>query len=104
VRAASSAVDFAQYLDAFGLGDAFKHGLTDPLLVKLSLNECEVPASVFEALGFVDIAWMVISLQEQGIGARQSSVMMRLTMQWPSMSLVIWRPSGLRMAGMPMTW
>jgi hypothetical protein len=33
VRATSSAVDFAQDLDAFGLGDAFKHGLTDPLLV-----------------------------------------------------------------------
>jgi hypothetical protein len=66
VRAESSVVDFVQDLDAFGLGDAFKHGLTDPLLVKLSLNECEVPASVFEVLGFVDIAWMVISLQEQG--------------------------------------
>jgi hypothetical protein len=66
VRAASSAVDFAQDLDAFGLGDAFKHGLTNPLLVKLSLNESEVPASVFEALGLVDIAWMVISLQEHG--------------------------------------
>jgi hypothetical protein len=59
-------VDFAQDLDAFGLGDAFKHGLTDPLLVELSLNECKVPALVFEALGLVDIAWMVISLQEQG--------------------------------------
>jgi hypothetical protein len=66
VRAASSAVDFAQDLDAFGLGDTFKHGLADPLLVKLALNECEVPASVLEALGLVDIAWMVISLQEQG--------------------------------------
>jgi hypothetical protein len=66
VRAASFAVDFAQDLDAFGLGDAFKHGLADPLLVKLALNECEVSASVFEALGLVDVAWMVISLQEQG--------------------------------------
>jgi hypothetical protein len=66
VRAASSVVDFTHDLDAFGLGDTFKHGLTDPLLVKLSFNECEVPALVFEALGFVDIAWMVISLQEQG--------------------------------------
>jgi hypothetical protein len=66
VRATSSAVDFAQDLDAFGLSDAFKHGLTDPLFVKLSLNECEVPASVFEALGLVDIARMVVSLQEQG--------------------------------------
>jgi hypothetical protein len=56
VRAASSALDFTQDLDAFGLGDAFEHGLIDPLLVKLSLNECEVPASVFEALGLVDIA------------------------------------------------
>jgi hypothetical protein len=26
-------VDFAQDLDAFGFGYAFKHGLTDPLLV-----------------------------------------------------------------------
>jgi hypothetical protein len=59
-------VDIAQDIDAFGLGDAFKHGLTDPLLVKLSLNECKVPASVFEALGLVDIAWLVVSLQEQG--------------------------------------
>jgi hypothetical protein len=33
VRATSSAVDFAQDLDAFGFGDAFKHGLADPLLV-----------------------------------------------------------------------
>jgi hypothetical protein len=66
VRAASSAVDFAQDLDAFGLGDTFKHGLTDPLFVKLSLDECEVPASVFVAFGLVDVAWMVVSLQEQG--------------------------------------
>jgi hypothetical protein len=66
MRATSSAVDFAQDLDAFGFGDAFKHGLTDPLLVKLALNDCEVPASVLEALGLVDVAWMVISLQEQG--------------------------------------
>jgi hypothetical protein len=62
VRATSSTVDFAQDLDAFGLGDAFKHGLADPLLVKLALNECEVSASVVEALGLVDVAWMVISL------------------------------------------
>jgi hypothetical protein len=66
VRATSSAVDFAQDLDAFGFGDTFKHGLTDPLLVKLALNYCEVPASVLEALGIVDVAWMVISLEEQG--------------------------------------
>jgi hypothetical protein len=33
VRATGSAVDVAQDLDAFGFGDAFKHGLTDPLLV-----------------------------------------------------------------------
>jgi hypothetical protein len=26
-------MDFAQDLDAFSFGDAFKHGLTDPLLV-----------------------------------------------------------------------
>jgi hypothetical protein len=64
VRAASSVVNFVQDLDAFGLGDALKHGLADPLLVKLALNECEVPASVLEALGLVDVAWMVISLQE----------------------------------------
>jgi hypothetical protein len=62
VRAASSVVDFAQDLDALGLGDAFKHGLADPLLVKLALNECEVSALVLEALGLVDVAWMVISL------------------------------------------
>ena len=66
MRAASSAVDFAQDLDAFDLGDSFKHGLADPLLVKLALNECEVSASVFEALGLVDIARMVVSLHEQG--------------------------------------
>jgi hypothetical protein len=66
VRAASPVLDFARDLDAFGLGDAFKHGLADPLLVKLALNECEVSASVLEALGLVDFAWMVISLQEQG--------------------------------------
>jgi hypothetical protein len=33
VRDTSSAVDFTQDLDAFGFGDAFEHGLTDPLLV-----------------------------------------------------------------------
>jgi hypothetical protein len=53
-------------LDAFGLGDTFKHGLADPLLVKLAFDECEVPASVFEALGLVDIGWMIVPLQEQG--------------------------------------
>jgi hypothetical protein len=26
-------VDFTKDLNAFGLGDTFKHGLTDPLLV-----------------------------------------------------------------------
>jgi hypothetical protein len=66
VRVASPAVDFAQDLDAFDLGDAFKHGLTDPLLVKLSLDESEVPALVSEAFGLADIAWVVISLQEHG--------------------------------------
>jgi hypothetical protein len=66
MRATSSAVDFAQDLDAFGFGDAFKHRLTGSLLVKLALNDCEVPALVLEALGLVDVAWMVISLQEQG--------------------------------------
>jgi hypothetical protein len=40
--------------------------LTDPLLVKLALNDCKVPASVLEALGLVDVSWMVISLQEHG--------------------------------------
>ena len=64
MRATSSAVDFAQDLDAFCFGDTFKHGLTDPLLVKLALNDCEVPASVLEALGLIDVAWMIISLQE----------------------------------------
>jgi hypothetical protein len=64
VRAASSAVDFAQDLDAFGLGDTFKHGLADPLLVKLALNECEVSALVLETLGLVDVTWMVKSLHE----------------------------------------
>jgi hypothetical protein len=65
MRATSSAVDFVKDLDSFGFGDAFKHGLTDPLLVKLSLNDCEVPALVLEALGLIDVSWMVISLQEQ---------------------------------------
>jgi hypothetical protein len=64
VRAASPDVDFAQDLDAFGLGDTFKHGLADPLLVKLAFDECEVPASVFEALGLVDIGWMIVPQQE----------------------------------------
>jgi hypothetical protein len=59
-------MDFAQDLDAFGLGDTFKHGLADLLLVKLAVDECEVPALVFEALGLVDIGWMVVPLQEQG--------------------------------------
>jgi hypothetical protein len=59
-------MDFTQDLDAFGLGDTFKHGLADPLLVKLAVDECEVPTSVFEALGLVDIGWMIVPLQEQG--------------------------------------
>jgi hypothetical protein len=62
VRAASTDVDFAQDLDAFGLGDTFKHWLTDPLLVKLALNQCEVPASMFKALGLVDVGWVVVPL------------------------------------------
>jgi hypothetical protein len=66
VRATSSDVTFTQDLDAFGFSDAFKHGLTDPLLVKLALNDYKVSASVLEALGLVDVAWMVISLHEQG--------------------------------------
>jgi hypothetical protein len=32
VRAASPVVDFAQDLDAFSLGDTFKHALADPFL------------------------------------------------------------------------
>jgi hypothetical protein len=59
-------MDFAQDLDAFGLGETLKHGLADPLLVKLAVDECEVPASVFEALGLVDIGWMIVPMQEQG--------------------------------------
>jgi hypothetical protein len=62
VRAACPAVDFAQDLDAFGLGDTFKHGLADPLLVKLAFDECEVPASMFEVLGLIDIGWVIIPL------------------------------------------
>jgi hypothetical protein len=62
VRAANSAVDFAQDLDAFGLGDTFKHGLADPLLVRLTFDESEVPASMFEALGLVYIGWMIVPL------------------------------------------
>jgi hypothetical protein len=42
------------------------HGLADPLFVKLALNECEVSTLVLEALGLVDVAWMVISLHEHG--------------------------------------
>ena len=59
VRATSPAVDFAQDLDAFGLGDTFKHWLTDPLLVKLAFNQREFPASMFEALGLVDVGWEI---------------------------------------------
>jgi hypothetical protein len=62
VRAASTVVDFAQDLDAFGLGDTFKHWLTDPLLVKLAFNQREVPASMFEALCLVDVGWIVVPL------------------------------------------
>ena len=55
-------MDFAQDLDAFGLGDTFKHGLADPLLVQLTCDESEVPASMFEALGLVDVGWVIIPL------------------------------------------
>jgi hypothetical protein len=34
--------------------------------VKLAFDECEVSTSVFEALGLVDIGWMIVPLQEQG--------------------------------------
>jgi hypothetical protein len=53
-------------LDAFDFGDTFKHGLVDSLLVKVVFDECEVSASVFEALGLVDVGWMIVPLQEQG--------------------------------------
>ena len=53
-------MDFAQDLDAFGLCDTFKYWLTDPLLVKLAFNQCEVPTSMFEALGLVDVGWVVV--------------------------------------------
>jgi hypothetical protein len=59
-------VDFAQDLNAFGLGDALKHQLTDPLFVKLALDQCEVPASVVEALGLVAVDWVIVPLQVQG--------------------------------------
>jgi hypothetical protein len=59
-------VDFAQNLDAFGLGDALKHRLTDPLLVKLAFDQREVPALVFEALGLIVVGWMIVPLQVQG--------------------------------------
>jgi hypothetical protein len=62
VRAASTTVDFAQDLDAFSLDDTFKHWLTDPFLVELALNQREVPASMFEALGLVDVSWVVVPL------------------------------------------
>ena len=55
-------MDLAHDLDAFGLGDTFKHWLTDPFLVELALNQCEVPASMFEALGLVDVGWVVVPL------------------------------------------
>jgi hypothetical protein len=53
-------------LDAFGLGDTFKDGLADPLLVKLAFDECKVPAFMFESLGLVDVGWVIVPLQEQG--------------------------------------
>ena len=55
-------MDFAHDLDAFGLGDTFKHWLTDPFLVELALNQCEVPASMSEALGLADVGWMIVPL------------------------------------------
>jgi hypothetical protein len=66
VGAACPLVDFAQDLDAFGLGDALKHRLTDPLLVKLALNQGEVSASVVEALGLIAVNWVIVPLQVQG--------------------------------------
>jgi hypothetical protein len=55
-------VDLAEDLDTFGFGDAFEHWLTDPLLVELALNQCEVSASMFETLGLVDVGWVIIPL------------------------------------------
>jgi hypothetical protein len=97
-------VDFAQDLNAFGLGDAFKHGLTDPLLVKLPLDESEVPAPVFEALGLADIAWVVISLQEHSY--RCPPIFGHDEVDYAvSLGVVGYlEASGLRTAGMPMTW
>jgi hypothetical protein len=62
VGAAGTTVDFAQDFDAFGLSDTFEHWLTDPFLVELALNQREVPASMFEALGLVDVGWVVVPL------------------------------------------
>jgi hypothetical protein len=66
VGAAGPLVDFAQDLDAFGLGDVLEHRLTDPLLVKLALDQCKVPASVVEALGLIAADWVIVPLQVQG--------------------------------------
>jgi hypothetical protein len=104
VGAASPAVDFVQNLDAFGLGDALKHRLADPLLVKLAFDQREVLASVFEALGLVDVGWMVVSLQEQGywcppvFGHDEVDYAVALAV------IGYLEPSGLRTAGVPMTW
>jgi hypothetical protein len=52
-------MDFAQDLNALGLGDALKHRLADPLFVQLALDQCEVPALVVEALGLVAVDWVI---------------------------------------------
>jgi hypothetical protein len=60
---------------------------------------------VFEALGLVDIARMVVSLQEQGywcppvFGHDEVDYAVAL-----GVVLVIWRPSGLWTAGVAITW
>jgi hypothetical protein len=58
VRAASSTVDFVQDLDALDLGDTFKHGLADPLFVKVALNECKVPLRCLRRLAsLMSLGW-----------------------------------------------
>jgi hypothetical protein len=104
VRTASSAVDFTQDLEAFGLCDTFEHGLTDPFLVQMALNKCEILASVFEALGLIDITWMVISLQEQGYWGPPVFGHDEVDDAMPSALVVNCIPSRLWTAGVPMTW
>jgi hypothetical protein len=59
-------VDLAEKHYAFGFTYAFQHRLADSFLVELTVDDCEVFASVFKPFGFIVIELMVVALKVKG--------------------------------------